>query len=598
MNGRNSLLLDKAKHLRAGKNGFTLIEALVGVALLGIVFSGIFASYRLGMKVVGLSKNRIAATSIANARIEMIRNLNYGSVGVENAELPFAAGILQQAYSQTIDNVEFMISTQVRFISDAADGTGVSDPCNLDFKKADVTVSWQGVYPGSVNLSTNLSPKNKAQEAQSCLDQPGGVLTVTVFDEGGILVPSPNISVYNPVTNNLVAIAAPASGEYSFPLAIGNYRVETSKTAYSAARTYSAGGDDGVAVPDSPNPTVLEGGEVPLSLSIDQVAAISVDGIAPDGQDNFADSFDDAALISASDNIQFLSGDILFSGPPYSANGYAISNAINPVDLTVWDELRFDDDRPAGTGILYQVLHYDGSDWVLVPDSDLSGNSAGFGNSPVNLAGLDKGNYPQIKIKSNLTSGDPDFTPRMHNWQVVWTTASGPAVPGALFHMRGAKTIGEDALGQKIYKYSQDHVLDAAGHLDIFGIDADDYTFSVDPVSGLSLIATDPAVLPIGAPAGGAVAVKLFLRPQNALLATVQNSATLDPIFSAEVRLSNSGIGYDKIQYTDQNGQTYFAPLANGVYNISVGAAGYAGASSTVSVAGLSDLTVDVNQNE
>ncbi|MFZ3073950.1 MAG: prepilin-type N-terminal cleavage/methylation domain-containing protein [Minisyncoccales bacterium] len=579
------------------KNGFTLIEVLVGVALLGIVFSGIFAAYRLGMKVAGINKARISATSIASARIEMIRNLAYEFVGVENAELPFAAGTLEQFSSQTIDNTEFAVLTQVRFVSDAADGMGALDPCNLDFKKADVVVSWQGSHSGSVTLSTNVSPKNRAQEAQSCLDQPGGVLTVTVFDEGGILVPSPNISVYDPVTDNLVAAAIPASGKYSFPLASGNYRVEVSKTAYSSARTYSAGGDDGVAVPDSPNPTVLEGGEVPLSLSIDQAATIIVDGIAPDGQNNFADSFDDAALISTSENIQFSSGDILLSGPAYPADGYVISNAINPADLAIWDELRFSDTRPAGTRVFYQVLYYDGAAWILIPDSDLSGNSVGFGNSPVNLAGLGKSDYPQIKIKGNLASGDPDLTPRMHNWQVVWTTATGPAVAGAAFHIRGTKTIGEDSLGLKIYKYSQDQILDGAGHLDITGVDADAYTFSVDPASGMSLIATDPAQ-PINVAAGGTAAVKLFLRPQNALLVTVQNAATLDPVFSAEVRLSNSGIGYDKIRYTDQNGQTYFAPLDNGTYDIFVNAAGYAGASSTVSVAGLSDLTVDIDQNE
>ena len=582
----------------AARGGFTLIEVLVGTALFTIVFVGIFGAYRLGLKVVGLSKNRISATSIATARIEMIRNLAYESVGVKDAQLPFAAGALDQISSQAIDNTEFAVLTQVRFASDVADGIGASDSCNLDFKKADVTVSWQGNYPGRVTLSTNISPKNKAQEAQSCLSQPGGVLTVTVFDEGGILVPSPNISVYNPATNSLAATATPVSGKYSFPLASGNYRVEVSKTAYSRVRTYSAGGDDGVAVPDSPNPTVLEGGEAPLSISIDKAAAIAVDSIAPDGQNNFADSFDGAALISASDNIQLSSGDILLSGPDYPADGYVISNAINPADLVVWDELRFSDTRPAGTGVFYQVLHYDGAAWVLIPDSDLAGNSAGFGNSPINLAGLDKGDYPQIKIKGNLTSGDPGLTSRIHNWQVVWTTATGPAVSGAAFHIRGAKTIGEDALGQKIYKYSQDQILDGAGHLDIAEVDADAYIFSVDPDRGLSLIATDPAPQPISAAAGGAVAVKLFLRAQNALLTTVQNAATLDPVFSAAVRLSNSGIGYDKTQYTDQNGQTYFAPLDNGTYNISVSATGYTGASSTVSVSGASDLMVNIDQNE
>jgi hypothetical protein len=433
------------------------------------------------------------------------------------------------------------------------------------------------------------------QELQSCLDQPGGVLSVVVFDNGGNPVSAPDISIYDSFSDTLTAAATPAAGEYSFPLAAGTYRVEVSKTEYSSARTYGA---DEIAVPDNPDPAVLENNETLASVSIDRAAAISVDGISPAGQSDFADSFDDQSLISEINGAVIFSGDIILAGDPFVSSGAAVSVAIAPSDMVAWDDLRFDDSRPAATNISYQILYYDGVDWVLVPESDLGGNSAGFANSPVDLRGLAKSAYPQIKIKTNLLSDDSASTPAVRNWQVFWTTNSGAAVSGAAFHMQGTKTVGENDSGEKVYKYSQDLILDNAGHLDIAGIDGDGYAFSVDPDDGLSLIGTDPAVLPVNVASGGTAAVKLFLRAQNALLATVQNDITLSPVFSAAVILADDASGYSKTQYTDRNGQTYFAPLDNGTYNISVSAAGYGVYSGTVSVSGGSVEIIDIHQNE
>ena len=57
-------------HTPKNSNGFTLIEAVVGVALLLIVFMGIFGVYRLGMQVIFQSKARIISVNLANQKIE------------------------------------------------------------------------------------------------------------------------------------------------------------------------------------------------------------------------------------------------------------------------------------------------------------------------------------------------------------------------------------------------------------------------------------------------------------------------------------------------------------------------------------------------
>jgi type II secretory pathway pseudopilin PulG len=575
--------------------GFTLVETLVGVALTLIVFMGIFGAYRLGLKVVGLSKNRISATATANSRVEAIRNLAYEQVGLTDAVLPEATGIIERTATQTINDGVYTIDTMVKYAADPADGLGGADSCNLDYKKVDVTVSWGGGFPGSVTFSTDVSPNSLVQEAQSCMSQPGGVLEATIFDFAGMAVASPQIAVFDSATNNLAATATPNNGVYSFLLAVGTYRVEVAKNGYSSARTYSTAE---VAVPDSPNPSVLNGSLTPVSLSIDRAGSIAVDGISPTGQGDFADTFADQSLLSQTNSTQVLGDDIVLSGPPYSASGDAFSNAINPADLVSWDSFRFSDDHGGLTNAVYQIFYYDGANWVLVPDSDLAGNAAGFTDSPVDLSGLDKTAYPQLKIKGMLTTSDSGVTPSIHNWQALWTTSTGVAVGNVAFHLQGAKTVGEDADGDRVYKYAHDLGLDANGHLDINDIESDAYTFTVDPANGLSLLGTDHDPQPVNVGPGTGIQVKMFLKAQNALLLTVQNDTTLAPVFSAAVRLYDPGSGYDKTQYTDANGQAYFTPLANGGYNIDVSASGYDAYTGPVTVAGETHSLTGLHQQE
>jgi len=83
------------------KSGFTLVEVIIGTALLAVVFVGIFGAYRLSLKISALSKNKVTATAIANGEIETIRNLSYDAIGTVGAVLPQAAGALD-AVSQKI----------------------------------------------------------------------------------------------------------------------------------------------------------------------------------------------------------------------------------------------------------------------------------------------------------------------------------------------------------------------------------------------------------------------------------------------------------------------------------------------------------------
>ncbi len=104
----------------------------------------------------------------------------------------------------------------------------------------------------------------------------------------------------------------------------------------------------------------------------------------------------------------------------YNANTGTLISA--PIDFddgngTSWDALSWNDDETNGD-IKYQIQYWDGDSWELIPDSDLSGNSTGFDDSPVDLSSLNTTTYNQIRIKANFTYSTG--SPYLNDWTVTW----------------------------------------------------------------------------------------------------------------------------------------------------------------------------------
>lgn len=439
---------------------FTLIDVLVGTALLLIVFLGIFGAYLLGIKVVGLSQNKIIATAIANQQIELIRNLAYESIGVRAG---FPDGVLEKTTTTFRNNIQYTIEKRVDFIIDPADGIAPPvDNCPNDYKRVEIKVSWTGRFGGGVKLVTDIAPKNLAQE---CAIK-GGILSVSVFDAYGVMVPSPLIEVKDSATGQILKTATPAGGKHYFSLAASTYKVVISKSGYSSEQTYGVGDvyqGQTIATPEKSHPIVLEGQLTENSFSIDKLSSMTVETRGTKG---------------------------------------------------------------AGYPVIHRVT----------------------------------------------------------------------------FRLTGVKIIGSDSAEKPIYKYSQSHTTNGPGRVLISNLEWDSYTFSVlTPDLDLVDIESPPGTTttqPINLPPNSSKEVRLILKAENSLLITVKNKETLEPIFSATTALSNLDLGYQKTQYTDEKGQTYFIPLEAATYNLEVSALGYVATSTTISVLGDATTTIGIKQIE
>lgn len=584
--------------------GFTFIDVLVGISLMLIVFLGIFAAFQLGLKVVGLSQAKIIATSLANQKLEEARNLPYSKVGIEGQD---EGGALKAEEYYPPDTKDYLISTDVDCRNNPADGP--QDTCLCDYKTVTVSVSWLGRFRGEITLSTDIAPKNDIQECE----KQGGVLEISVFNAKGEGVANAEVQVKDVLTGYIEQCLTDINGECKGERGIflnpsseaENYKITISKTNYSTEQTFKSGDaydSKIIANPKKPNATILAGQITQMSFSIDVLSTFSIETKSSRGETSFDDTFDNMEKISSSSNIVVSEGmvNLAKANGDYLDSGFLISTDISSLDLQGWNEFSWIESTPTGTSITYQVLFFDGDDWVLIPGSDLPQNSTGLGPSPVDLSILDHTLYNKLRAKATLSTTDLSQTPSLYEWQLSYFSRVDRPVSGVSFDLRGEKIVGTDSGENSIYKYPPiQKAIDEVGT--ISDLEWDIYNFSNFQISGESVALEQGIpgqILPDGSLAVNLVpntnqSLTLYLATENTLLVQVKDSEALDPIFSANVRLYNSELGYDKTQQTNTQGETFFIPLIEATYNLEITAEGYQIYTGQISVVG--DTTTSIN---
>lgn len=138
--------------------GVTLIDTVVGTALMLVVFVGIAATFQLSVNVITNNKARSGGIALANERLEYIRSLQYNAVGTVGGTPPGSIAASEQI-SQ--NGLSYTRRTIVVYGDDPKDGTGNQDNNHIttDYKAAKVVVSWDvGNGTRSLSLTTRVSP--------------------------------------------------------------------------------------------------------------------------------------------------------------------------------------------------------------------------------------------------------------------------------------------------------------------------------------------------------------------------------------------------------------------------------------------------------
>ena len=72
---------DYAKNQKNKSKGFCILEVVSAIFIFSIVTVAIYGSFTAGLKSLAQSKHRVAATELANEKMEIIRNMAYADIG-------------------------------------------------------------------------------------------------------------------------------------------------------------------------------------------------------------------------------------------------------------------------------------------------------------------------------------------------------------------------------------------------------------------------------------------------------------------------------------------------------------------------------------
>ena len=252
--------------------GVTLIDTVVGVALMLIVFLGIFAAFQLSVDVVLNNKARAGAVALADERMEYVRSLPYSSIGTVGG---IPSGTLAQSESVTLNGVAYTRRTLVEYVDDPKDGTGAADTTGTaDYKAVKVDVSWPS-HTGArdVAVVSRFEPSSGLESTVT-----GGTLTINVVDASGQPVSNAQVTVVNASSSPTVNLTTYSNVNGSITLpgtpAASNYAITVTKSGYSTAQTYASSAQN--PSPSPANLTVSNNQTTSSTFAIDQLSSLTI----------------------------------------------------------------------------------------------------------------------------------------------------------------------------------------------------------------------------------------------------------------------------------------------------------------------------------
>ena len=251
------------------QKGFTLIEALVGIAVFGIIATAFYFSINVVIDASEINRRNTVATNLAIEKLELLRHLPYADLGTVNGNPP---GNLPAQQIKTVAGIEYEVKTYISYIDDPYDGIFPDDTYSADYKRARVEVCWSGLScPRPAILISDFSATTIETGAgtgvmqilvKDANTQPVGNARVTITRND----PAVNIEGYTNSDGLLI--------EPMLPPSTNDYHVSAIKKGFSIDYTVPAS----LAIPDPDNPdvSILEDVMTQVTLYIDETSTLNI----------------------------------------------------------------------------------------------------------------------------------------------------------------------------------------------------------------------------------------------------------------------------------------------------------------------------------
>ncbi len=219
------------------KKGFSLLEVVSAIFIFSIVTITIYGSFSAGLRSLAQSKHRIAATELANEKMEIIRNMPYADIGTQGG---VPGGILPQNETVWKSNQKFNVRTNVIYVDDPLDGVAGGTPddtVSKDYKEARVEVTWGGIAWGrGAIIVSRFVPDGVESESG------GGTFVLNVIDSTGQGVADADAHIVNNATDPHVDMTTKTDSTGSvllagMPAGDRSYEISVAKDSYESVST-------------------------------------------------------------------------------------------------------------------------------------------------------------------------------------------------------------------------------------------------------------------------------------------------------------------------------------------------------------------------
>lgn len=257
------------------RSGTSLIDLLMSMAIIAVLFGGIYLVYSSLITAIANVSVRTAASSAVQAELETIRNLPYASVGTIGG---IPAGNIPTSQVVASGQYTFILYTTIRNVDDPFDGAlngSPQDNAPLDYKQVTIRATCPLCNNSvTVEITTTVSPKN-LESAPS-----NGSLFLYAIDANGNPLSSATMHVTNASVTPSIDLTDTTNvdgilGLVGVPTSTGGYRIVATKSGYSTDQTYPPG------APSNPNPLKSDATVVPqtvtsVTFAIDRVSTVNV----------------------------------------------------------------------------------------------------------------------------------------------------------------------------------------------------------------------------------------------------------------------------------------------------------------------------------
>lgn len=287
------------KSLRRDQSGVTIIELVIGMAVVALIITSIFGLFVTMVRSSVLAKRQAVASTLATNQMEYLKSLPYDSLAVAGGSI-YSASPLPATSTQKVDGVNYIVKTSISYVDDAYDGcanttliikqkycrnyagTSVIDTNPQDYKVAHVAVTDSGGL-NLADVDTQVSAKVSETASSS------GAMFVTVIDETGNPVQGVSVRVQNSTAAPVVDLSDNTDSNgiaifYGLPVDSGpDYNITGSKSGYSTLTTI---GTSGSLQPTYPNQKILSQQSSYVSLTLKMQGANSLLAEATDTSGN------------------------------------------------------------------------------------------------------------------------------------------------------------------------------------------------------------------------------------------------------------------------------------------------------------------------